>query len=47
MTDNFYEILDCEQDATTEEIKKKYQSLILKYHPDKQKEKNTNIYTFE
>lgn len=32
----FYEILECNPDASTEEIKKSYHNLILKYHPDKQ-----------
>lgn len=35
---NFYEILNCNSNASTEEIKKSYQSLILKYHPDKQQQ---------
>lgn len=43
MSDNFYEILNCDQNATTEDIKKSYQALILKYHPDKQKQ-NTETF---
>lgn len=33
---NLYEILKCDANAPTDEIKKSYQSLILKYHPDKE-----------
>lgn len=43
MSDNFYEILNCDQNASTEDIKKSYQTLILKYHPDKQKQ-NTETF---
>ena len=32
---NFFEILGVSNDATTEEIKKAYRKLSLKYHPDK------------
>lgn len=34
-TVDFYEILHCESTATFDEIKKSYQALILKHHPDK------------
>lgn len=40
---NFYEILNCDSNASTEEIKKSYQSLILIHHPDKQ-EQNAEIF---
>lgn len=43
MNDNFYEILNCDLNSTSEEIKKSYQSLILKHHPDKQKQ-NTETF---
>ena len=33
--DNYYELLNIAEDASQEEIKKAYQSLILKCHPDK------------
>lgn len=33
---NYYEILECEPFASIEQLKKSYQSLLLKYHPDKQ-----------
>ncbi|XP_055693190.1 dnaJ homolog subfamily C member 24-like [Lutzomyia longipalpis] len=32
---NYYEILGCSAEATLEELKKSYQTLILKHHPDK------------
>ena len=33
--ENLYDILHSQQNATQEELKTKYQDLILKYHPDK------------
>ena len=33
--ENLYKILHCHENATQEELKSKYQELILKYHPDK------------
>ncbi|XP_055316911.1 dnaJ homolog subfamily C member 24-like [Sitodiplosis mosellana] len=33
---NYYEILNCHPSDTIEEIKKSYQALVLKHHPDKQ-----------
>lgn len=33
--DNFYSILECTSNATTEEIKKNYQRLVRECHPDK------------
>ena len=35
MSDNYYKILEISETATTEEIKKAYRRLSLKYHPDK------------
>lgn len=35
-TYNYYEILNCHPSDTIDEIKKSYQALILKHHPDKQ-----------
>lgn len=32
---NYFEILNCDFNSTTEQIKENYKSLILKYHPDK------------
>ena len=39
---NYYEILECENFVSFEEIKKKFKELILKYHPDKNKNKANN-----
>ncbi len=36
--DNYYDILGISTDATTDEIKKAYRQLALKYHPDKCKD---------
>lgn len=33
---NYYEILNCQPTDSIDVIKKSYQALILKYHPDKQ-----------
>uniref|UniRef100_A0A6M2DFY3 Putative dnaj molecular chaperone similarity domain protein n=1 Tax=Xenopsylla cheopis TaxID=163159 RepID=A0A6M2DFY3_XENCH len=38
---NLYNILGCSKNASTLEIKKAYQTLILKYHPDKSISENT------
>uniref|UniRef100_A0A8D8XYS0 DnaJ homolog subfamily C member 24 n=1 Tax=Cacopsylla melanoneura TaxID=428564 RepID=A0A8D8XYS0_9HEMI len=32
---NYFEILNCDVNSTTEEIKENYRNLILKFHPDK------------
>lgn len=32
---NYFEILNCDMNSTTEQIKENYKSLILKHHPDK------------
>lgn len=39
---NYYEILECENFVSFEEIKKKFKELILKYHPDKNKNNANN-----
>jgi len=40
MKKDYYEILGTPKDASVQEIKKKYRSLALKYHPDRVKEKD-------
>lgn len=35
-THNYYEVLECQPFASINELKKSYQALILKHHPDKQ-----------
>ncbi|CAK1581784.1 unnamed protein product [Parnassius mnemosyne] len=32
---NFYEILQCDRNASAEELKRSYQRLVLTFHPDK------------
>lgn len=34
--ENYYSILGCNQNSTQEELKRNYQALIKRYHPDKQ-----------
>jgi curved DNA-binding protein CbpA len=44
---NLYEVLNINIDATDIEIKKQYKKLILKYHPDKNKDDKDILLTFE
>lgn len=39
---NYYEILQCNPSDSIDDIKKSYQQLILKYHPDKQLASNSS-----
>lgn len=40
-TFNYYDILQIEQDATLSQIKKAYKKLVLKYHPDVNKDQDS------
>jgi DnaJ family protein A protein 5 len=42
---NYYQILELEQAATLEQIKKSYRKLALQYHPDKNRSKSTEEQT--
>lgn len=39
-TPDYYEVLDSQPSDSTEQIKKSYQSLLLRHHPDKQEQIN-------
>lgn len=43
---SFYEVLQVPPNASQEEIKKSYQQLILRHHPDKSSEKKENLHMF-
>ena len=38
--ENYYDILGIDKHATSEEIKKSYRRLSLKYHPDRNEDKH-------
>lgn len=40
--DNYYQVLNVDQSASLEEIKKSYQNLVLIHHPDKQAQNPTS-----
>ncbi|KAK9891068.1 hypothetical protein WA026_013394 [Henosepilachna vigintioctopunctata] len=35
ISENYYKLLECESDATYEQLKENYQKLAKKFHPDK------------
>lgn len=41
-----YGVLGCDTNATHDELKRKYQELVLKYHPDKQEKHSFSTATF-
>ena len=43
---DLYETLQVSKDASQEDIKKSYQQLILRHHPDKAKEQDGNLQMF-
>lgn len=42
---NYFEILNCDINSTTEEIKENYRKLILQFHPDKNPNDNASFHT--
>lgn len=40
---DYYKILECDSNASLSELKRKYQELILIYHPDKQTDKSEHF----
>lgn len=42
--DNYYQILNVSQDASSEQIKKSYRSLSMQYHPDRNTTADPSIY---
>lgn len=42
---NYYEILECEKNSTPVEIKKQYRKLAMRWHPDKNVDKEEVLLT--
>lgn len=42
---NYYEVLGCDQNATVEEIKRKYRTKVLTSHPDKHSAESDKSFT--
>lgn len=43
---DFYDVLQVSQNASQDDIRKSYQQLILRHHPDKNEEKSESLHIF-